>query len=126
VTLAVPLQEGQQRHTPAYNPQHTITFTIVDTSIMVFCLKQQQTWSSALQCLIPADVGCYCLVFCHRNRTTNASKYPDIAWRNWLVRYNVSYDNAAEAAYRRSIFDYNLALAKQLNELAGPEVAVSD
>jgi hypothetical protein len=42
------------------------------------------------------------------------------------VRYNVSYDNATEAVYRRSIFDYNLALAKQLNELAGPEVAVSD
>jgi hypothetical protein len=61
-----------------------------------------------------------------RNRTTYASKYPDIAWRNWLLRYNVSYDNATEAAYRRSIFDYSLALAKQLNELAGPEVAVSD
>jgi hypothetical protein len=41
------------------------------------------------------------------------------------VRYNVSYDNSTEAAYRRSIFDYNLALARQLNELAGPEVAVS-
>lgn len=61
-----------------------------------------------------------------RNRTTYAARYPDKAWDNWLTRYNVTFNSTEEAAYRRQVFGQNLALAVKLNELAGPEVAVSE
>lgn len=59
------------------------------------------------------------------NATATAYANPDQAWTDWLKEYNVSYASTEIASYRRSVFNYNLARAYQLNQLAGPDVAVS-
>jgi hypothetical protein len=60
----------------------------------------------------------------HRNKTAVAAADPAKAWTAWTLSYNVTFINASEAAYRRQIFEFNLAKAAQLNTLAGPDVAV--
>jgi hypothetical protein len=60
-----------------------------------------------------------------RNATAIAFANPDQAWAAWLQTYNVTYNSTDIALYRRRVFDFNLAKAYQLNQLAGPQVAVS-
>lgn len=49
----------------------------------------------------------------------------DAAWTDWLQTYNVTFNATADATYRRTVFNFNLQRAYQLNQIAGPEVAVS-
>lgn len=50
---------------------------------------------------------------------------PEAAWRRWLVKYNITYSSATEAEFRKNVFVSNLERADKLNQLVGPEAAVS-
>lgn len=91
--------------------------------VIIKLYTKQQQQQCSLACPPPAlllHANTHC-----RNATAKALQNPTAAWQRWLVTYNVTYSSRKEADYRRQVWMSNLQRADKLNQLVGPEVAVS-